>query len=149
MSHFDDARKRAEAAGYLLPDTPFPNCTHAVPESGPCPICAATRAFVVEFWAQAARGEPLTGPQKYVKGLAEDLLKQCEENAALKMLLSQLVSSAQCRFDHKGYCQEHNWMSSDECPHGKARKLLGYDPQKRGDWPGTAEMPEQNQRLGY
>lgn len=126
-SHFDDARKRAEAAGYLLPDTPFPNCIHAVPEGGACPTCAATRVFVVEFWAQTARGEPLTGPQKYVKGLAEDLLKQCEENAALKLLLSQIVSSEPCRLDHHGYCQEHMWVGKGECAHGRARKLLGME----------------------
>lgn len=135
---FDDARKRAEAAGYLLPDN---TCTHAVPVSGThCPECNASR-LVIEFAAQLKRSDPLTGPQKYVKGLAEDLLKQCEENAELKLLLGQLVSSDPCRLDHHGHCQEHMWAGKGECVHSRARKLLG--------WPDTSQMPEQCRQLGY
>lgn len=107
-------------------------CTHAVPASGThCPECNASR-LVVEFATQLRRGEPLNGSQKYVKGLAEDLIKQCEENAALKMLLSQIVSSEPCRLDHHGYCQEHMWIGKGECAHGRARKFLGCD------WEGDA-----------
>lgn len=101
-------------------------CTHAVPASGThCPECNASR-LATEFAAQLRRGEPLTGPQKYVKGLAEDLLKQCEEVAELKLLIGQLASADPCRFDHHGYCQEHMWAGKGECAHGKARKILGY-----------------------
>jgi hypothetical protein len=52
-----------------------------------------------------------------------------QEANELKTILSQIVSSEPCSFDHKGYCQEHLWVGKGECAHGKARKLLGYDAQ--------------------
>jgi len=86
-------------------------CTHAVPASGThCPECNASR-LAAEFAAQLRRGDPR------------------EENAALKLLLSQIVSSEPCRLDHHGYCQEHLWVGKGECAHGRARRFLGYDPQ--------------------
>lgn len=53
-------------------------------------------------------------------GHRESILGQVDEMWAV---ISILASLGDCRLDHHGYCQAHDWMAPD-CPHGRAQKLL-------------------------
>lgn len=43
-------------------------------------------------------------------------------------IIEALISEEDCRFDHKGDCQEHGWfnlrVNNEKCPHEEARELL-------------------------
>lgn len=46
-------------------------------------------------------------------------------------LLSDLADSDPCYFDHHGYCQAHNWFTTEpKCPHARAKEVL--DNKKGG-----------------
>jgi len=51
-----------------------------------------------------------------------------KERDAMRCVLEDLVTEDEqddsCSLDHHGYCQTHGWMSVNECPHPRARRLL-------------------------
>jgi hypothetical protein len=65
------------------------------------------------------------------KSAYECLLMESEEVLTLKELLKKcrevivaFVDEEPCRYDHHGFCQEHNWFSTDECINKKCKSIL-------------------------
>ena len=48
----------------------------------------------------------------------KELLLECRE------VIHNLIDDEPCRYDHHGYCQEHNWLSDGVCPHKQGKKLI-------------------------
>jgi hypothetical protein len=46
----------------------------------------------------------------------------------LTQLVRDLEDKSSCRYDHRGYCQEHGWFNNKrECPQLRIKKLLKRD----------------------
>lgn len=48
----------------------------------------------------------------------QELLKQCY------LVLEKMIDENDCRLDHHGYCQEHNWLYDSECPNKIAKNIM-------------------------
>ena len=48
----------------------------------------------------------------------KELLRECRE------VIYNLIDDEPCRYDHHGYCQAHNWLSNDVCPHKQGKELI-------------------------
>lgn len=40
-------------------------------------------------------------------------------------ILRDMLDPDECHHDHHGYCQAHGWLTDGECPHARARRLIG------------------------
>lgn len=71
---------------------------------------------------QEANGlrEQLAGKERLIEGQRKIIRKLRAQEWQARKLARELADPAPCRLDHHGCCQEHSWMSSDPCPHGKA-----------------------------
>lgn len=45
-------------------------------------------------------------------------------SSVLVELIRDLSYDDECSLDHHGYCQAHNWLNDDECPHARAQRFL-------------------------
>jgi len=54
-----------------------------------------------------------------------DFVEGDENERELYDLLADLTDTAACRYDHHGHCQTHMSGPCEECPHAKARRVLG------------------------
>lgn len=66
-------------------------------------------------------GQPQMSEPDDLKATLDALYR---ENGQLLDLIYDLADDGQCRLDHHGYCQEHGWMETTECPHARARRVL-------------------------
>jgi hypothetical protein len=60
----------------------------------------------------------------------------------IKKVLECVVNEGECRFDHHGYCQEHGWMSTDECFVAVAKRLLDTFSNNNKDFDYSMSMME-------
>jgi hypothetical protein len=71
---------------------------------------------------------PRGGPQKLHLADLEAVVEQSDE---MRELLDALVSDESCWLDHHGYCQGHSRFDDGECPHARAKRLLGQEVNVR------------------
>lgn len=75
---------------------------------------------------QEANGlrEQLAGRERLIEGQRRIIRKLRSQEWQARKLAGELADPNPCRLDHHGYCQAHSWMSADECPHSKAKKII-------------------------
>lgn len=56
--------------------------------------------------------------------MSAEIWRQAELIAELIVAVGDLAEDTPCRLDHHGFCQEHGWLDSRECPHPRAVRAL-------------------------
>lgn len=85
---------------------------------------------------------PIPGKEYYAQQLQTyHRVLVVREIDQLRGLLEDLVELNDCRLDHHGYCQAHDWFGDERCPHARAKELLKDNKPGTHSSPETKEMP--------
>lgn len=57
-----------------------------------------------------------------------NVLEWKPEIVEMQKVLADLTDHDPCSLDHHGHCQGHMWFGEGECPHARAKRLLGEKP---------------------
>lgn len=78
---------------------------------------AGDEQYLADLWP----GEP----SETIRIMRNDLAMASEIIGRLKQLVDDFTDETECRYDHHGFCQEHNWMDNKrDCPHKRVKE--GY-----------------------